>query len=132
MRGLCWPGWTLVVAMPDACAVPAGLDIEARHWGMLQAILAQHLPDREVWAFGSRTKGTAKPHSDLDLVVLGAAPLGIATQAALTEALSESDLPWRVDVVDWATCTSAFQALIAQHHVVVQGPLAQRTSPVET
>jgi predicted nucleotidyltransferase len=117
--------------MPDAGAVPAGLDIEARHWGMLQAILAHHLPDREVWAFGSRTKGAAKLHSDLDLVVLGAAPLGIATQAALTEALSESDLPWRVDVVDWAT-TSAFQALIAQHHVVVQGPLAQRTSPVET
>lgn len=99
---------------------------------MLQAILEQHLPDREVWAFGSRTKGTAKPHSDLDLVVLGATPLGIATQAALTDALSESDLPWRVDVVDWATCTPAFQALIAHHHVVVRALLAQRMPPVAT
>ncbi len=81
---------------------------------------AQELPQREVWAFGSRLKGTAKPHSDLDLVVRGDAPLDIATPARLAEAFAESDLPWRVDVVDWTTCSEAFRALVGQKAVVVQ------------
>lgn len=104
---------------------PAGLDLEARYWDVVQRILATHLPGREVWAFGSRTKGTAKPHSDLDLVVITEQPLSLQVQAALTEAFSESDLPWRVDVVDWATTSDAFRQLIASHKVVVQ-PAAGR------
>ncbi len=106
--------------MADSPAVPQGLDIELRHWAMVRDILAQHLPGREVWAFGSRVKGTAKPHSDLDLVVMGDVPLGLAVQARLAEAFDESDLPWRVDVVDWATTGEAFRVLMAQHKVVVQ------------
>jgi type I restriction enzyme S subunit len=105
--------------MADPAVAPSGLDIEPRHWVIVQAILRRHLPDHEVWAFGSRVKGTAKLHSDLDLVVLGDVPLGMATQAALAEAFDESDLPWRVDVVDWATCAEVFRALIAEHHVVL-------------
>lgn len=105
--------------MADDAEVPVGLDVEPRHWAIVQAILKQHLPGREVWAFGSRVKGTAKPHSDLDLVVLGDTALKMATQAALAEAFDESDLPWRVDVVDWATTGEAFKALIVEWHVVL-------------
>lgn len=106
--------------MADGPFSPSGLDIEPRHWAMVQDILKQYLPGREVWAFGSRVKGTAKPFSDLDLVVLGDVPLGLALQAQLAEAFDESDLPWRVDLVDWATTAEAFRALMAQHKVVVQ------------
>ncbi len=87
---------------------------------MVQRILLQKLPGREVWAFGSRVKGTAKPYSDLDLVVLGEEPLPLALQASLAEAFDDSDLPWRVDVVDWATTSERFRALMAQCKVVVQ------------
>jgi predicted nucleotidyltransferase len=107
--------------MADSPDVPKGLDIEPRHWVMVRDVLQQHLPGREVWAFGSRVKGTAKPYSDLDLVVLGDVPLELALQAELAEAFDESDLPWRVDVVDWATTSDRFRALIAQCKVVVQG-----------
>ena len=106
--------------MPERLGVPQGLDIEPRHWAMVRDILAQHLPDREVWAFGSRVKGMAKPHSDLDLVVLGDVSMSLAVQASLVEAFDESDLPWRVDVVDWATTGEAFRTLMTQHKVVVQ------------
>lgn len=106
--------------MADSPGVPCGLDIEPRHWAMVQRILLQKLPGREVWAFGSRVKGTAKPHSDLDLVVLGEEPLPLALQASLAEAFDDSDLPWRVDVVDWATTSERFRALMAQCKVVVQ------------
>lgn len=100
--------------------VPNGLDVEPRHWEIVQNILKQHLPGLEVWAFGSRTKGTAKPHSDLDLAVITRQPMSLHAQAALAEAFSESNLPWRVDVVDWTTSQEVFQHLITQHKVVVQ------------
>lgn len=99
---------------------PEGLQVEPQHWAIVQAILAKHLPGVEVWAFGSRTKGTAKPHSDLDLVVINQEPLDLQLQAALVDAFSESDLPWRVDVLDWSTTQESFRKLIAQHKLVVQ------------
>lgn len=106
--------------MADQPGVPRGLNVEPRHWNIIQAILMQEVPDREVRAFGSRVKASAKPHSDLDLVVMGDVALDIATQARLNEAFAESDLPWRVDVVDWATTSEAFRELIQQHTVVLQ------------
>jgi len=106
---------------PSTKPQPSGLDMAPHHWVIVQQILAQHLPGLPVWAFGSRTKGTAKPHSDLDLAVITTEPLPLRQAAWLAEAFSESDLPWRVDVVDWACTSEAFRRLIQAHHVVVQG-----------
>lgn len=83
-------------------------------------ILARHIPDREIWAFGSRVTGNAKPYSDLDLAVMGDTPLPLATAAALAEAFSESVLPFKVDVVDWATASERFREIIARDKVVVR------------
>ncbi|MDR1484401.1 MAG: nucleotidyltransferase domain-containing protein [Planctomycetaceae bacterium] len=57
--------------------------------------------DCEVRAFGSRFKRTAKDYSDLDLVFVGKEKLGINRIGELREAFEESDLPYRVDVLDW-------------------------------
>ena len=83
-------------------------------------ILHAHVPRHPVWAFGSRARGQAKPHSDLDLAIITDQPLPLSTQAALAEAFSESDLPWRVDVVDWSTTSEAFREIIARGKVVLQ------------
>jgi type I restriction enzyme S subunit len=48
--------------------------------------------------------------------------LPLTRQAALAEAFSESDLPWRVDVVDWAATTEAFRKVMARDKVVLQSP----------
>ena len=80
-------------------------------------ILHQHVPEREVRVFGSRARGAAKPYSDLDLVLMGATPLPMTTLGLLNEAFAESDLPWRVDVVDWASTAPEFQRHIADHSV---------------
>ena len=37
-----------------------------------------------------------------------------------TEAFSDSDQPWRADVVDWATTSESFKALIAAHKLTIQ------------
>jgi len=97
-------------------------EIEARsdHLAIVRALLDRHVPDREVWAFGSRVSGTAKPHSDLDLVIFGDAPLDIAVAAALEKDLRESDLPWKVDVVDWATTSEPFRRIMERDRIMLQ------------
>jgi hypothetical protein len=72
----------------------------------------------EVDEYGFRDK-----HSDLDLAVIGEQPLSMGVSGALAEAFSESDLPWRVDVVDWATTSETFRRIIERDKVVVQGGL---------
>lgn len=97
------------------------LDISADHLAMVQAILQRHIPQHTVWAFGSRVKGTAKPYSDLDLCVLSDNPLDYSVLASLADDFTESDLPWRVDIVDWAATQESFRNIILQDKVVLQG-----------
>jgi type I restriction enzyme S subunit len=96
------------------------VDMRPGDWTIVSDILRRHVPDHEVWAFGSRARGTARRYSDLDLAIISETPLPVMTHADLTEAFSESDLPWRVDIVDWATTSPAFREIIRASHVVVQ------------
>ena len=40
--------------------------------------------------------------------------------AVLNEAFAESDLPWKVDVVDWTRMSDAFRLIVEQGRVVLQ------------
>jgi type I restriction enzyme S subunit len=102
------------------------IDVCPAHWGIVRRILQKHVPQHEVWAFGSRVKWTAKPHSDLDLAVITSQALPLKTSADLSNDFSESDLPWKVDVVDWACTREPFRKIIERDKVVVQ--LAELTS----
>lgn len=96
------------------------IDVRPDHWVIVRDILRKHVPRHEVWAFGSRAKWTTKRYSDLDLAVITDKPLSLAVSAALADDFSESDLPWKVDVVDWATTGDSFRKIIEQDKVVVQ------------
>lgn len=90
-----------------------GLDIEAGHLAQVRAILAAHLPAGVVVrVFGSRARGGAKRFSDLDLALEGAAVLDPALIGVLAAAFEESDLPWRVDLVDLHALSPGFRAAI--------------------
>lgn len=93
-------------------------------WLIIRNILRAHVPDCTVWAFGSRATGRAKQYSDLDLAISGKKPLGIDLAAQLAEAFAESDLPYKVDIVDWATASEAFRKVIERDRVVVQSGIA--------
>lgn len=79
----------------------------------VRAILQRILPPGvAVHVFGSRASGRCKPWSDLDLVLEGAQALPLSLIAELNEAFAESDLPWKVDVIDRSTISSQFGALV--------------------
>ena len=98
------------------------IDISCKHWAIVRDILLRHVPEYEVWAFGSRAKGTAKPYSDLDLAIITDQALSLTVSAALENEFTESDLPWKVDIVDWATTSASFRKIIEQQKVIVQYP----------
>ena len=99
------------------------IDLRPDHLVIVRAILQRHVPDRKVLAFGSRATWTAKRYSDLDLAILGDEPLSLDTTSALAEAFGESELPFKVDLVEWVRIDAALRDIIHRDGVDVQVPL---------
>jgi predicted nucleotidyltransferase len=99
--------------LPDIAITP-------EQWQIVSAILQKHVPDKEVWAFGSRATHTEKPYSDLDLAIISDTGLSLSLLAEIEHAFSESDLPFKVDVVDSATINVVFRGIIESHKVRIQ------------
>lgn len=98
------------------------LDLDEAELALVKAILARHVSDAFVWVFGSRATGKAKRYSDLDLCIKANEPLGLDVMSALAEDFSDSDLPWKVDLVDWHSISEAFRAIIDRDKVILWQP----------
>ncbi|CAI3806495.1 nucleotidyltransferase family protein [Rheinheimera sp. MM224] len=96
------------------------LNLSDAQLSLLQHLLSSHVPGVRVWAFGSRVKGTAKAWSDLDLVLVTKQALPPNQVFKLQDALEESDLPIKVDLVDWHDISAEFQQLILKNYQVIQ------------
>ena len=96
------------------------IDVDSKHLDTVTRILAAHAPECEVRAFGSRVTWTAKDYSDLDLAIVGERALGPDVLRRLKEAFEESDLPFRVDVLDWHALSPSFQRVIERKYAVVK------------
>lgn len=97
------------------------IDITPEERAIVLRILNEIVPEREVRVFGSRVTGKAKPFSDLDLAIMGDEPLPLKTRARLEDAFSESELPWKVDVLDWKLADHIFQIIIAANNFSLKG-----------
>lgn len=85
-------------------------------------LCCSHAPHSEVWAYGSRVSGGGYEASDLDLGLRN--PMNPAAGSPelveLKEAFIESNLPIRVDVMDWSRIPESFHREIERAHVVLQ------------
>ena len=95
------------------------VDITASQMNTVRTLLQRYLPGVAAWAYGSRIKWTARPASDLDLVVF-ATPGQRANVSALSEAFEESNLPFRVDVFVWDEVPEKFRKTISGGHFVIR------------
>jgi len=96
------------------------IDVAECHLETIKRILVEYVGDCEVRAFGSRGNGTAKEYSDLDLAIIGKNKISRRVKMLLREAFEESDLPFRVDIVDYNAVSEAFRAIIAEKYEVIQ------------
>ena len=72
-------------------------------------------PDVELLIFGSRSHGNLlKQYSDLDICLRGRKCVPSEMIQRLKEAYDESNLPVKVDVVDWHALSAEFQNAIAR------------------
>lgn len=104
------------------------LSIRPKDLTRLTSLLRRYLPQGEVWAYGSRVKGTNHEASDLDLVVRNPRDLSRQTTylGILREDLAESDIPIQVQVMDWANLPVSFREEIQQAYVaILEDELAQ-------
>ena len=98
------------------------LRLPPRHRKQLEALLREHLPDVEVWAYGSRVNGRGHDGSDLDLALRGPDLQEIPLDALIdfTEALRESNIPFLVEARDWARLPERFHREIERDYVVLR------------
>jgi predicted nucleotidyltransferase len=88
------------------------VDLIPHELEVVQTILSRFVPEAEIIVFGSRIHGTAKPWSDLDLAIRAESALDWKLLAEIRETFQESELPFRVDVLDWNDITESFRKAI--------------------
>lgn len=92
------------------------INLENRHLEIIQDILKKY--PYTFYAFGSRAKDNAKRFSDLDICFKDPIPLNV--QSHIEEDFEESNLPFKVDLVDWHQMTKEFQVLIEKDLRLIQ------------
>ena len=100
------------------------VDLSPRHRRIVEALLREHLPNVEVWAYGSRVDGRGHGGSDLDLVLRGPGLEEIPADrlADFDDALRESTIPFLVEARDWARLPERFHLEIEREYVVLLEP----------
>ena len=96
------------------------LDLPLHYRNQLEKLLREHVPDAEVWAYGSRVNGRSHPGSDLDLVLRSPTLKECGGgYYDLLEAIEESTIPILVQAYDWARLPESFHREIERNHVVL-------------
>jgi len=75
-------------------------------------IIMGAFPAAKIWVFGSRATGKNKPSSDLDLCVDAGEKISLDKMAKIRREIEESDIPYRVDVVDRQAVDKDFLRII--------------------
>ena len=98
--------------------VNTAIDISPRDKEILVSLLARYLPHTSVWAYGSRVNGDSRPWSDLDLVVFTKTQQKYQL-SLLREALEESNLSFRIQLLEWDSLPDNFKTNIAASYAVI-------------
>jgi len=124
------------------------IDLQPENLEIVRAVLKAHVPQYDVWAFGSRVSRRqqldvgalltyapiaptplrsdgqgprrAHPFSDLDLAIIADRPLDFALLGDICYAFSESDLPIKVDLLDWSCVAESFREIIRNQYEIIQ------------
>ena len=97
------------------------LHLLPKHRRALERLLRAHLPDVEVWAYGSRVNGRSHDGSDLDLVLCGPGLKEVPSDRLgdFEEAVRESNIPFLVEARDWTRLPERFHREIESEYVVL-------------
>jgi uncharacterized protein len=89
------------------------IDLEPRIRAEIAGILAGELDDPAAYIVGSRARGRAKRYADVDLLLVRKRPLTPGQRARLRLAFEESDIPYKIDLIEWADLSPDFRSRLA-------------------
>ena len=97
------------------------LNLSADELALVKVILKKNALTSETWAYGSRVNGNGHDASDLDLVIRNIDDLQkpIENMSQIKQAFIDSDLPFLVDLMDWACLPESYQEEIKKQHILV-------------
>lgn len=100
------------------------------HYLKIDAIISAKLAGAvQLLAFGSRVNGASRSFSDLDLVVVADSKLEQAIYYTLKDNLEFSDLPFRVDLMDWHRLSQDFQQIVREQAIDLKTVMALQWQP---
>ena len=78
---------------------------------LLDKLLVRPLKDMgaSVWIFGSRARGDHKTFSDIDILFETNQEIGLGRLSQFKEALEESNLPYKVDIVNLCDLADSYR-----------------------
>ena len=94
------------------------LHIKKKYLNELLDIFKSYCPKAEIWAYGSRIKNNAHEGSDLDLVIKSFGG-GECSAYELKEILSESNIPFIIDIHEFEYLPESFKKEILKQYVII-------------
>ena len=94
------------------------LFIKPEYLAEIIEIIKNSYPKAIIWAYGSRTNGTAHEGSDLDLVIKDYGQEE-TDYLLLKEALQESNIPFLIDIFEFDKLPESFQKNIKKNYIVL-------------
>jgi predicted nucleotidyltransferase len=93
------------------------LDVQVRD--VLKKTVRTHLPNEayRVFIFGSRATKASRKFSDIDLGIEGPVPLTSKQYIQLANALDETDIPYKIDLVDFSEVSEKFKIIALQNTI---------------
>ena len=76
------------------------MTIETQYKQLLIDTIHSQIPGCSIWLFGSRARKTNKPGADIDLAINAGRVLTMQEVFRIKDAISESNIPVFVDIVD--------------------------------
>ena len=95
------------------------IQLQPEHAQIVRKVFDTVLPGAQVWVFGSRATGKARPFSDLDLLITQPSKRTWAQRADLSDAFEESALPFLVDVVPISVLAPGFAERVNRERVAL-------------
>ena len=96
------------------------IKVTQKELDLIKNILKNSKLDCEARAFGSRCRENCKENSDLDLAILNKNyKLNLVDLEKLKEAFQESDLPFRVDLLNYYDISDEFRKIIDENYVTI-------------
>lgn len=96
------------------------MDLTKEEKAVVTTAIRQHIPlSVEVFFFGSRVDGTSRKDSDLDVLLKGPCHIDLGLIALVRDKLEESNLSFRIDILDYHSCSPEMLKSISKNMVKV-------------